>query len=49
MKKTIYSDQDFKRLIEDNCYYVDKTKVIEELILNKKNGTALPFAKLHTQ
>ncbi len=41
MKKTIYSDQDFKRLIEDNCYYVDKTKVIEELILNKKNGTAL--------
>jgi len=41
MKKTIYSDQDFKRLIEGNYYYVDKTKVIEDLIMYKKDGTAL--------
>ena len=41
MKKTIYCDQDFKRLIEGNYYYVDKTKVIEDLIMYKKDGTAL--------
>lgn len=40
-KKRLYSDQDFKRLIEGNYYYVDKTKVIEDLILNKGDGTAL--------
>ena len=37
MLKTIATGTyDFKKLIESNSYYVDKTKIIEELIKNKK-------------
>lgn len=39
--KTLYSGQNFEELILDDCYYVDKTKVIEDLITKQKNGTIL--------
>lgn len=43
MKKTLpIGKDDFKKLIDENCYYVDKTKVIEELIKNKFETVLFP-------
>ena len=43
MLKTIATGTyDFKKLIESNSYYVDKTKIIEELIKNKKEVYLFP-------
>ena len=42
MKKTMtIGIEDFKTLIDDNCYYVDKTSFITELLTNAFNGVKL--------
>ena len=42
LKKLPTGRHDFKEVIEENLYYVDKTKVIEELLENKNYVTLFP-------
>ena len=32
MKSILVGSSDFKKIIESNCYYVDKTKAIEDIL-----------------
>ena len=41
--KTIYHTKYFKKLIESNSYYVDKTKIIEELLM--RDGYVMLFPR----
>ena len=34
MKKISIAVEDFKKIIEENYYYIDKTKLIEQLLQN---------------
>ena len=42
LKSIATGTYDFKKLIESNSYYVDKTKIIEELIKNRKEVYLFP-------
>lgn len=42
MKALPIGKSDFKKLIEEDCYYVDKTGVIEELLTNKSEIALFP-------
>ena len=36
MKRLAIGIDDFKKIIKENCYYIDKTKFIEDILENEK-------------